>query len=348
MAALPAGPDRTRRQVRLRPLGVGLILLAALSTLVGLATRETAVWITTLALLGAVVSDVLVARMALAQARPEVTGPSVALAGEAVPHMVRVATLTQPLVLHRPAGWAQPQLTVGLGTTGPVSLLLEATVRGVTPDLVLDLVAAGPLGLGEAVVRHRAWRSAPLAVVPAPMAHDPDWPRPRTSASDESVSVARGESLYRGVRPYRRGDPRRWVHWPATAHHGTLMVKELDGLEHVNLRVVVDLPAPGPASDAAVARAGWLLDQAVGRGWHVHLVTTEAPALDPVPLGRPLWPMAAVAPNVTSAATRTVVRRVDRIGQARPQLAAAGFGAPALDPWDGMTRLVSPEGDRWL
>lgn len=348
MAALPAGPDRTRRQVRLRPLGVGIVLVAALSTLVALASRQPAVWILTLALLGAVVSDLVVARSALARAAPEVVGPPVALAGEAVPHTVRVPTLTQPLVLHRPAGWAQAQLTIGLGTRGPVSLLLEATVRGMTPDLVLDLVAAGPLGLGEAAVRARAWRPTPLAVVPAPLPHDPDWPRPRTSASDESVSVARGESLFRGVRPYRRGDPRRWVHWPATAHHGTLMVKELDGLEHVSLRVVVDLPAPGPASDAAVGRAGWLVDQAVGRGWHVHLVTTEAPTMAPVPLGRPLWPLASVAPEAVTAEVRTVARRVDRVGQGRPQLAAAGFGRPVLEHWDGMTRLVSPEGDLWL
>lgn len=43
----------------------------------------------------------------------------------------------------------------------------------------------------------------------------------------------------RGVRPYTAGDPRRAVHWPATAHAGTLMVRESE--RQVDDPVLVDL-----------------------------------------------------------------------------------------------------------
>lgn len=338
------GPDRTGRRVRVLPVGIGLLAVSGVAALGALASREEALWLLVVALVGTVVSDLLLARAALGPAQVEVTGPPVARAGEAARHVLLVTGMTQPLVVHRPPGWGQADLTLAIGSAGPVSALLDVPIRGVHPDLVLDLVAPGPLGLTEAACRVRTWRPTPLAVTPPPVAHDPEWPRPRTAPSDEAVPVARGEALYRGLRPYRRGDPRRWVHWKASAHHGALMVKELEGLEHVALRVVVDVPVPGPVADHAVGRAEWLVDQAVARGWHVQLVTAEPPPAPRPPLGRPGW---AVVPPGPTLGGRTVARRVHRPGQARPQLAAA-TGTPVLGPWDGMTRLVAPDGDRWL
>ena len=46
----------------------------------------------------------------------------------------------------------------------------------------------------------------------------------------------------RGVRPYAPGDPRRAVHWPATSHSGTLMVRESE--RQTDDPVMVELVLP--------------------------------------------------------------------------------------------------------
>ena len=96
--------------------------------------------------------------------------------------------------------------------------------------VVLEVATAAPFGLlwwrktvevdppRVAPRRRRAW------VGPCPL---PAWSRAhhrRRAPLDSAVQV--GEP--RGVRPYRPGDPRRCVHWPATAHRGELMVREME------------------------------------------------------------------------------------------------------------------------
>ena len=71
------------------------------------------------------------------------------------------------------------------------------------------------------------------------------WPRPRAAHFGLSESTPIGDEVYRSVRPYVRGDSRRRVHWKASAHHGSLMVKESDGTGIVSLRIVLQLDAPG-------------------------------------------------------------------------------------------------------
>ena len=53
----------------------------------------------------------------------------------------------------------------------------------------------------------------------------------------------------RGARPYRPGDSRRRVHWPATAHSGELMVREMEGPTAEPVAVVVALPADDDAAE---------------------------------------------------------------------------------------------------
>jgi uncharacterized protein (DUF58 family) len=224
---------------------------------------------------------------------------------------------------------------------------LAAPGRGVVDHLVFDLVAVGPLGLWEATSRARIWFPVPLAVGPVPVPHDPDWPALRTLPLGETETVARGDDLFRGVRPYVRGDARRSVHWPATAHHGTLMVKERDGLEQVAIRVALDLPMPGIASEFAAGRAAWLIEQSLARGWLVHLVTVEPQGAEPPPppLVRARGPVPV--PRLSLQPVRTVEQRIDHPGQARQQLARASYGSPVLSRVAGLTRIVSPGGDQW-
>jgi uncharacterized protein (DUF58 family) len=44
-----------------------------------------------------------------------------------------------------------------------------------------------------------------------------------------------------GVRPYRRGDPSKRVHWPQTARHGRLIVREHQAAASPAVRIIADL-----------------------------------------------------------------------------------------------------------
>jgi uncharacterized protein (DUF58 family) len=339
-------PDRTSRRLRARPLVAGLGALAALAGLLALAGRHGTMAMLVLAIVGVLLFDALSARSALAQVHPTVTNPIDGVAGEPAVHVVQAPGLTAPVELVQPVWW--PTLvrpSVALRTPDPGTVVIDAPHRGVITHMVFDLIATGPLGLFESACRVRVWLPTPWHVGPGSLPHDPAWPRLRTVPPGESSTVTQGDDLFRGVRPYTRGDPRRSVHWPATAHRGTLMVKERDGIEQVALRVVLELTHPGPDAELAAARAAWLVDHGLSRGWRVHLVTAEAPPAPAAPLLRPWTQVPAPAP--TGAATHTVARTVDRADRARQQLAAAGVGTPLIEPWTGMTRVVSPWGDRW-
>ena len=345
---LATGPDRTARSLRPRPVTWGLLTIAAIVGLIGLGTWSAPPAILGLAVLGAVVLDAAFARSALGRLDLSVANPMDAIAGQRVVYVVRAAGLTRPVQLVIPdAGPFVPRRAIGLDAPEAGAVELGAPGRGLLTHLVFDLVATGPLGLWDATCRVRVWFPIAMAVGPAPLPHDPDWPALRTLPLGETESVTRGEDLFRGVRPYVRGDARRSVHWPATAHHGTLMVRERDGLEQVAIRIVLHLPMPGVASEYAAARAAWMIEQSLMRGWLVDLVTVERADAEPVPppLVRARGPVPFPYPGVP----RTVIadHRVEHAGQARQQLARATYGTPPVDRWPGLTRIISPEGDRW-
>jgi uncharacterized protein (DUF58 family) len=349
MSSRPAvGPDRTSRSLRPRPITFGIVAVGLLAGGIGLATWSGPPAILALALLGAAALDGYAARSALARLEIVLTNPMDAIAGQRIVYVVQARGLTRPVQLVRPPEWPiSARRGIGIDAPDAGSMELNAPGRGVLTHLVFDLVATGPLGLWDATCRVRVWFPVQLAVAPAPLAHDPDWPALRTLPLGETESVARGDDLFRGVRRYVRGDARRSVHWPATAHHGTLMVREHDGLEQVSIRIVLHLPMPGLASEYAAGRAAWLVEQSLMRGWMVHLVTVERSQGEPLPppLVKPRGP--APFPYPATSPTVVVDHRIEHLGQARQQLARATYGAPPLDRWNGLTRLVSPEGDRW-
>ena len=122
--------------------------------------------------------------------------------------------------------------------------------------------------------------SAPLAaddllrVLPAPGRVDREMLRKwliRGGGGDGRTrrQVARptpGTGDVRGVRPYRPGDGLRDVHWRSSARRGSLLVREYDHPDPLDLVVVVDpfLPAIPTAADAA--RLEWAIGLAMSLG----------------------------------------------------------------------------------
>ena len=124
-----------------------------------------------------------------------------------------------------------------------------------------------------------------------------------------------GHELH-GVREHQPGESLRGVHWPATAHHGRLMVKELDDPAGDELAVVLDARASGVVGagsdtsfELAVAAAGALVERALADARRVRLVIAGD--------GEPV-----------SASERTAMRKL--LARARPaRRAPARRAAPA-------------------
>jgi uncharacterized protein (DUF58 family) len=152
-------------------------------------------------------------------------------------------------------------------------------VRGEYPRLPLFVSSGFPFGLMEA--GRRLTVVAPLPVWPRTF---PVGPVPHTDGDDVvEGNVTRnrigstGDVL--GVRPYRRGDSPRRIHWPQTARHDRLIVCELQSTSRPVVLIVLDADAAvhSPGVDgsrewairvfASLAK-GWLETGAqVGAAW---------------------------------------------------------------------------------
>jgi uncharacterized protein (DUF58 family) len=151
------------------------------------------------------------------------------------------------------------------------------------------------------------------------------------------------------VREYVPGDPRRSVHWRATAHHGRLMVRQADEAGVHTVRIVVACGTHGPRAEDALARARWAAEDAWRRGWQVRLVTceTERGPLPAPPLRRSSGP---IPPSLhPPSGTRTVDGAVlSRTDLAR-RLATATPGEPVDRPRPALasavTLRITDEGD---
>jgi len=164
------------------------------------------------------------------------------------------------------------------GVPGPAGgdvLTLLPRRRGVVSSVVVDVATAAPFGL-------MWWRRRVRLALPSELHIGPKLGPPvvlprreddRTGDSRHRSPRDIGEP--RGVRPYRPGDSRRWVHWPATAHSGELMVREMEGPTAEPVVVVVSLPRDEEAAESVAERAFGTLVALFDRGTAVFLTTTE-------------------------------------------------------------------------
>ncbi len=204
-------------------------------------------------------------------------------------------TASGPLRI-RPLVPAGPTRPAGGRSRGPRQVTVEVVPgqRGVVESVALELASSAPFGLlwwsREVIVPlARPLHVAPRVGPPEPV---------RTGTGDHTddavrqLPAATGE--IRGVRPYRVGDLRRSIHWPATAHAGVLTVTEAE--RRIDEPVVVDVALPPDPEEAerAAERAMATVSAHLARGVPVLLVTLEAggrtvrPVLDRVELGRRL------------------------------------------------------------
>jgi hypothetical protein len=176
----------------------------------------------------------------------------------------------------------------------PVVLTLTPARRGVLTEVVLEVGSSAPFGL--------LWWAREMTVpLPRPLHVAPRLGQPRPVPTERQEP--RGDALRRwvadtgeprGIRPYQAGDTRRSVHWPATSHVGSLMVREREHPTDDPLLFDLVLPTdPVEAeAEAEVVRAS--LTGALVRGRVVTLRSRQAEGVvtglvrDRVELGRRL------------------------------------------------------------
>lgn len=215
----------------------------------------------------------------------------------------------------------------------------EATTRQVLGSIDVEVVSPGVAGLVACARYRRVQLARPLFVGPRPLPAAEPFPELfRTWGEGEARPAPTGD-LVRGVRPYQPGDPRRRVHWRATARVGDLVVKEVDEIGAPRLVVALDMGAGGDAGERAAGRAAWYALEGLRRGYQVALVTRE-------PDG------GTVAGAVTSPFD--VTRRLAAAARGAPELPTNAFGhaagiafghAAGLEP--GAMLLITDHGDAW-
>ncbi|MBI2874247.1 MAG: DUF58 domain-containing protein [Firmicutes bacterium] len=150
----------------------------------------------------------------------------------------------------------------------------------------------------------------PLPDPPVPPAR-PDPGRPRRG------SLTEDPARIRGVRPYQAGDSLRRVHWSATAHLGSLQVKELEPAVAEAACILLDVrlsisrapgvPSPADPSEWAISAAASLYTRELARGRRVALYGNGHMA------GRGPGPGPALPPTLHPAAGAAALEALARL-----------------------------------
>jgi hypothetical protein len=340
----------TRRHLRLTSMAACVCALAGIAAILWLVHLDDSsgdIYLAvTVGLVAALVVDATAANGALGRLRIHLQGRPEAAALEPLDWIVRIDGARRPVTISSALFQASPKVLVDGPEPGRIHL--PGLPRGAVSSLVLDATSGGPLGLCEAGRRYRVPLPVPVHVGPRRQRFTIEWPKPRAVAFGLAQGAPLGDDLVRSVRPYLRGDERRRVHWPSTAHHGDLMVRENDGTGVAALQVVADLGPPGANAEITAAAAAFLTEQAIARGWVVHLVTLQAAPTPPFrgPLGSPFGPAAmpwAMAPTTGTPVSRRV-RSARAVSHA---LATAAPGTPAAPEFPGVTCRVTQKGLVW-
>jgi len=296
-ARLESEPGRVRPRRATGPIVGSILTLVAWAAI---AHNSGSGWVQALgAVLGAVLVVGLVAPgRFVARAQVDVTSaPADAVAGQPVEIEIAASTRTRirPLVpdgetaFFGPASGANGRSKArgptdrtfatggpaGASSGGTQLLRIVPARRGILVAVTVEIASAAPFGL--LWWSRRATLALPVEMSVAPRPSEP-LPLPQESEDSAGDSKTRKPASFgepRGVRAYQLGDPRRSVHWRASAHTGSLMVREMELPSSEPLVVRVELPGDPDAADVLAGRALATVLALVERSRPVMLATRE-------------------------------------------------------------------------
>ena len=168
---------------------------------------------------------------------------------------------------------------IAAGASTVASYRLPTTRRGLVRIGPVKMVDTDPAGLASRA--HFFDTTATLLVHPPVEAvpevrilsgHDPmmgDQQRQTLGISDEEFD---------GLREYQPGDDLRKVHWPSSARHDELLVRQFQPPRHGRLTIVIDTRPPGDIDevlDITTSVAASIANSVLNAGDSVRLQTTE-------------------------------------------------------------------------
>jgi uncharacterized protein (DUF58 family) len=173
------------------------------------------------------------------------------------------------------------------GESVAIGTVRTALARGVREDERAVVCSAAPFGVAEA---RRSVRAPGRTIVyPALRRLDVVPLIDEVATFEHSIHTAPrrgGGPEYLGIREYRTGDSMRHVHWPSTAHHGQVMVREFEREHTRRLAIVVDTVAdagtPVTPLDAACSVAASVAFGALGNGHGVRAVAARDGRVDAI------------------------------------------------------------------
>ena len=246
--------------LRIRRRAAGLISGALLLFVVGTNVQSGWLFVLSALLLGAAVAGIVLPLLMVRRVTVARRAPSEAFAGEDVrvdllaKNEGRGASLSVVLKDQHvvPAAVFVPSL--GPGESAIASTERRASRRGVVDAAAVQVVSSAPLGVAE------ARRSVPAAgrtvIYPrvVPLSSFPMLDAAPSSGGEETEARAgRGHGQdFLGVREYQRGDSLRHVHWPSTARHGSLIVREFEQERPARLVGVIDTWADAGEGETAL------------------------------------------------------------------------------------------------
>lgn len=170
----------------------------------------------------------------------------------------------------RPGGPA-----IVLSPSEPARLTTTPPHRGTMSSVRVRLATAAPLGLLWWSVDRYLILPTTIAVAPG-LSHGTVYGSEATGDEEghgRPILALTGD--IRGIRAYRHGDSRRRVHWRATAHTASLMVRETEEVPDTPIRLVADLSEDPARSDEQASDLMGAIDGLLAAGKRVLLETVE-------------------------------------------------------------------------
>ncbi len=276
--SLPATLDRRRIYVLPTPFGLFFAAMCLAMALGALNYNNNPALLLALLLASTGLGSLMATHLQLSGLRMDAISAEPVPAGAAMTVVLSLSArdnrLRHGLQLQRgPAKAGIAALCSGSATT---SLHIQTSRRGwLHPDRI-RISSTQPLGLARAW--SWVWPDTPLLVYPSPEPHGPPLPAGEGPAQQSRVHPA-GDDIHH-LRDYRSGDPPRTIAWKPSARRDTLLVREHE--QPQGLEVILDWHSlHALPHEQRISRLARWVDTAEREGRRYRLQLPGQPAIGP-------------------------------------------------------------------
>jgi uncharacterized protein (DUF58 family) len=175
--------------------------------------------------------------------------------------------------------------------------------------------------------------------------------REHESGSQQTARRGLLEADFYGLREWRPGDSRRWIHWRTSARRGTLVVRQFEQRRSQNLALLVDLWQPARPTDedlnhveTAISLVATLIAESCRKpGAQLHVEVAAQEPLQNAGSGSPVF-LREQMDGLSLAAAHSWIEFPARLGHALALIPTATptflISTRPID-WDGLRKAAS-------